>query len=151
MQGLGDGPREREDLERLGPLHSLRGPGARVGEKKLVKALTAAARAELLPAIPREDAVRDVRAHLDRTQPREQLLALDQGTPRLHQVVDDDDVAPRRFTLLELHQPLVSLPHLGAHNLLHPFEEGVEPFPRTLVGVGDNDVIRVLALGQAVQ
>jgi hypothetical protein len=85
-------------------------PGHESVRKKLVKALTAAARAELLPAIPREDAVRDVRAHLDRTQPREQLLALDQGTPRLHQVVDDDDVAPRRFALFELHQPLVSLP-----------------------------------------
>ena len=81
----------------------------------------------------------------------EHLAALDQGTPRLHQVVHDDDVLPLRLALLQRHESLVALPHLGADNLLEPLEEGVEPLHRALVGVGDHDVVLVGEPGDLLQ
>ena len=47
----------------------------------------------------------------------QQLLALHQGSPRLHKVVHNDDVAPPRLALLQPHNPLVAVPHLGADDL----------------------------------
>eukprot|EP00227_Mantoniella_beaufortii_P003194 CAMPEP_0197615168 /NCGR_PEP_ID=MMETSP1326-20131121/59895_1 /TAXON_ID=1155430 /ORGANISM="Genus nov. species nov., Strain RCC2288" /LENGTH=222 /DNA_ID=CAMNT_0043184049 /DNA_START=193 /DNA_END=859 /DNA_ORIENTATION=- len=180
MQSLGDWPGEGENLKRLRALHRRRRLRARVGEEELVEPLPprAAARREALPAVAREHPVRAVRAHLDGAQPRQQLLALDERAPALHQVVHDDHggaqprqqllalderapalhqvvhddhVPPRRLPLLELHHALVPVPHLGAHHLLHAAEEPVEPLPRPLVRVRDDDVLRVLALRQAVQ
>mmetsp|Transcript_5592 Transcript_5592/g.23668 ORF Transcript_5592/g.23668 Transcript_5592/m.23668 type:complete len:204 (-) Transcript_5592:772-1383(-) len=152
VQRLGDGPRQRKNLERLDPLHRLRGLRTRVREEELGEALPPrAARREPLPGVPRENTVRDVRAHLERPELREEFLALDERPPGLHQVVHDHHVPPRGLALLELHEPLPAVAHLRAHHLLHALEEAVEALARALIRVRDDDVVGVRTQRKPVQ
>ncbi len=47
----------------------------------------------------------------------QQALALDERAAALHEVVDDDDVAPAWRPLLQAHDALVAVAHLGADHL----------------------------------
>ena len=47
----------------------------------------------------------------------QQFLALDERAAGLHEVVDDDDVTAPRLALLQPHDALVPVPHLGADHL----------------------------------
>ena len=55
----------------------------------------------------------------------QQLLALDERAAGLDQVVHDDHVAPARLALLQAHDPLVAVAHLGADHLRGRQDRGV--------------------------
>jgi hypothetical protein len=69
-------------------------------------------------------------------------VALDQRAAALHQVVHDDHVPALRLALLEAHDALAAVAHLGAYHLGVPLvlELVVEALPGALVRVGDGDL-----------
>mmetsp|Transcript_12904 Transcript_12904/g.33433 ORF Transcript_12904/g.33433 Transcript_12904/m.33433 type:complete len:339 (-) Transcript_12904:246-1262(-) len=144
FEGGCDGLRKGEEAEGGLPLDGLGGLRARVRQPKVPEPVLRPLRRVVLEAPPRllgENAVRDVGAHVLGPLHRKQLLTLDQRPSGLHQVVHNDHVLPRRLALLEPHDALVAVPHLGADDFRVARKEHVKAFPGSLVWVGDDDLL----------
>mmetsp|Transcript_8217 Transcript_8217/g.27003 ORF Transcript_8217/g.27003 Transcript_8217/m.27003 type:complete len:207 (-) Transcript_8217:706-1326(-) len=142
-QSLRDDGSEGDYLEWVGALNCLDRYGTRVRDPKVTESILGPAsgiRLKPLPAAVGEDSVGHVCADVLGAEGGEELLALDEGPPALHQVVHDNDMPLFWVALLEPHDSLVAVPDLGADYFRVLVEEVVEALPRALVGICDRYV-----------
>jgi hypothetical protein len=111
----------------------------RIGDPKFVEARSVAALVESFPAVVGEDTVRDECVHARGPGVLQNLTGLIQGSARLHQVIDDDNVFAVRVSILDGDDSGIAFPPgLSTDDDLevHVLEHGRKPLRRTVVGKG---------------
>mmetsp|Transcript_139980 Transcript_139980/g.390233 ORF Transcript_139980/g.390233 Transcript_139980/m.390233 type:complete len:244 (+) Transcript_139980:69-800(+) len=96
---------------------------------------------KLLPALKREDTVGDEARDLGGTLFPQRLRALQQRATTLNEVVDNDTVTAFGFALLDLDNPPVTIPDLGADDHGELMELGLEPLVGAVIWEGNCNLL----------
>mmetsp|Transcript_88743 Transcript_88743/g.171844 ORF Transcript_88743/g.171844 Transcript_88743/m.171844 type:complete len:381 (-) Transcript_88743:428-1570(-) len=117
------------------------GGGDGVGDPKLLKHAPVPARRKPPPRLLWENSVGHKCRHAFASPLAQSLSALVQRSPRLNEVVDDDDGLALWVPVLDGHRPFLSVTHLAAGDDLDA--EVVEHFPKPLSGavVGEGHAV----------
>mmetsp|Transcript_10613 Transcript_10613/g.25197 ORF Transcript_10613/g.25197 Transcript_10613/m.25197 type:complete len:453 (+) Transcript_10613:81-1439(+) len=107
---------EVQDLEAVVGGEEVGHVGVAVGDEELVEG-PAVGGGEAVPSA-REDGVGDEGRDRERALLFKGYAALVQSPPGLHEIVDDDNVLPLRVAVLDVHDPLVSVPDLATDDNL---------------------------------
>ena len=92
----------------------------------------------------------DVSRHVRSPLGGQQLLTLDQGGPRLHQVIHNHHVPSSWGSFFQPYDSLVTITHLGANYFGVVSKLVVKSFPCTFIGVGDGDVVGIRQLAKSL-